>query len=296
VGLPALRLSGLYLGVTTLAFALAVTSYFLNQQYYEWIPLERIERPPLLGRFDYDSPTGVYYLALGAFVITTLGVLGIRRSRTGRVLVALRENERGVQAYGVSVVRAKLTAFALSGFLAAVAGGLLVHHQQQFSLGLFPADENLVVFTAAVVGGLGSATGALLGAVFMKGGQWFLPGQYRMFASAIGVLLVLLALPGGLGGVWFRARDLWLRWVADRRQIVVPSLVADTKVVEQTAEAAFEERAAAMAASTTGDARPDGAAGLPVDGPDRDGGPKKKVVKKVKKKSPAAASTPGTDA
>jgi branched-chain amino acid transport system permease protein len=250
VGLPALRLRGLYLGVTTLAFSLAVTRYFLNPQFFDWVTVDRLETGPLLGIWHYDNPTGIYQLSLGTFAVLLAGVVGIRHSRTGRVLTALRENERGVAAFGVSVVRAKLTAFALSGFLASVAGVLLVVQNQRFTLGLFPAEDNLVVFTAAVVGGLGSVSGAVIGALFLKGGEWFLDDTWRLFASSIGVLLVLLLLPGGLGGAVFRLRDLGLRWVARRHGLVVPSLLADTdQEVDDTS--AFEERAMAMAGAGT---------------------------------------------
>ena len=145
----------------------------------------------------------------------------------------------------MSVVRAKLTAFALAGFVAAVAGVLLVEQQGRFTLGLFPEEDNLVVFTAAVVGGLGSVVGSVIGALFLMGGKWFLQDAWRLFASSIGVLLVLLLVPGGLGGAVFRVRDLVLRWVARRRGLVVPSLVADVRVLEAEAEEAFEERATA---------------------------------------------------
>ncbi len=229
VGLPALRLRGLYLAVTTLAFALATTRYLLNPSFFSWVPTGTIDRPPLLGIFEIDSPTSLYYLALGTLVLSTLAVRGIRASRTGRVLVAMRENEQGIQAYGVSIMRAKLTAFALSGFLAAMAGALLVHHQGAFSLGLFEPSENLVVFTATVVGGLGTMVGGVLGAIFLKGGEWWLKGEWRFFASAVGVLVVLWALPGGLSGIVFQLRDGWLRWVATRHGIVVASLLADVR-------------------------------------------------------------------
>ena len=69
--------------------------------------------------------------------LVLLGLTGIRHSRTGRVLLAMRENERGAQAYGVSVVRAKLTAFGISGFVSAVGGALFIHHQQAFDDGAF---------------------------------------------------------------------------------------------------------------------------------------------------------------
>jgi branched-chain amino acid transport system permease protein len=180
-------------------------------------------------------------------------VVGIRNSRTGRVLVALRENERAAASYGVSVVRAKLTAFALSGFIAAIAGVLLVVQNGRFTLGLFPESDNLVVFTAAVVGGLGSVTGSAIGALFLKGGDWFLADAWRLFASSIGVLVVLLLVPGGLGGALFRARDLGLRWVARRHSIVVPSLVADVARLEEQVEESFEARAAAIGDEQRGD-------------------------------------------
>ncbi len=254
VGLPALRLRGLYLAVTTLAFALATTSYLLNHQFFGWVPTGRVERPEILGRWSIDTPTRYYYVCLVGFALCAVAVMGIRRSRTGRVLLAMRENEQGVQAYGVSVIRAKLTAFALSGFIAAFAGALLVHHQRSFSVGLFKPEENLIVFTAAVVGGLGSLLGAVLGAVFLKGGQWWLPGNWRLFASAVGVLVVLWAVPGGLSGLVYSGRDAWLRWVARRHGIVSPSLLADVRVVEEEAEAAFEARADEMEAALEHDA------------------------------------------
>ena len=221
VGLPALRLRGLYLAVTTLAFALATTNYVLNPQFFDWVPAGSFEPRPLLGTWDYAATTeGTYKLCLGTFALCALAVGGLRRSRTGRVLAAVRENERAAQAYGVSAVRAKLTAFALSGFFAAVAGAVLVHHSGQFTLGLFPAEDNLLTFTAAVVGGLGSTVGAVAGAVFLKGGQWLLPDEWRLLTSAVGVLAVLLLVPGGLGGILYRGRDQWLRSVARRRGIV----------------------------------------------------------------------------
>jgi branched-chain amino acid transport system permease protein len=229
VGLPALRLRGFYLGVVTLAFGLAATSYLLNPQFFGWIPQGRIERPPLLGQVSVASPTAVYYLCLAGFTVTAFLVAGVRRSRTGRVLIAMRDNERGAQAYGINLTRAKMSAFALSGFVAAVGGGLLVHHQQVFSLGLIAPEQNLLVFTAAVVGGLGSMLGAVLGAVFLQGGRWFLPPEFQLLTTAVGVLVVLLVLPGGLGGLAYRGRDLWLRSVARRNGIVSASLLADTR-------------------------------------------------------------------
>jgi branched-chain amino acid transport system permease protein len=233
VGLPALRFKGLYLAVTTFAFALATTSYLLNRRFFEWVPSQRITRQPLLGQVDLDSATNIYYVMLGALVLTVLALRGVRRSRTGRVLVAMRDNERSASAYGISAVRAKLTAFALSGFIAAAAGALFVHHQGAFGEIPYQPGQNLAVFAMVVVGGVTSLGGAVLGALWLQGTGWFLPLDWQFLASGVGVLLVLLVLPGGLGGLVSSLRDHGLRWVATRRGIVVPSILADSRVVDE---------------------------------------------------------------
>lgn len=231
VGLPALRRGGLHLAVTTFAFALATTSYLLNKRFFDWVPSQRVPRLPLLGRVSYDSPTRVYYVALAGFAVVVVALRGIRRSRAGRVLLAIRENERGAEAYGISPMRAKLTAFAVSGAVAAFAGALFVHHQQSFGSEPYSPGQNFAVFTMAVIGGIASIPGAVLGAVYLRGTQWFLPTEWQVLATGAGVLLVLLVLPNGLGGLLFRLRDLWLRSVVRRRGLVVPSLVGDDTIV-----------------------------------------------------------------
>lgn len=230
VGLPALRLRGFFLAVTTLAFAMAASGYLLNIQYFSWAPDPEtvIMRPHLFGGIGLASQRSFYYVCLAVLALAVLAVRGIRRSRTGRVLLALRENERAAQAFGVNVLRAKLTAFAISGFLAALGGCLLAELLGGYGPGTYAPDQSFVVFTAAVVGGLGSLLGAGLGSLYLNGAQWFLPGpQWQTLASAAGVLLVLMIIPGGIGDVVYRVRDMGLRWVAQRRGLIVPSLVAD---------------------------------------------------------------------
>ena len=243
VGLPALRLRGLFLAVITLGFALATTSYFLNPEFFDWVPTGTFDRPQLFGAITVDSPRQIYYLSFVALVLVMLAMRGVRTSRTGRVLIALRENERAAQAFGVSVTRAKLTAFALSGFIAACGGVLLAQHERSFSPTLYAPFESFNVFTATVVGGLGSLTGGVLGAIYIRGSQWFIEDrQWQLLASASGVLLVLLIFPSGLGGLLFRVRDQWLRWVAKTKNIVVPSLVADVAAEPQPTDEELAEQ------------------------------------------------------
>ncbi len=248
VGLPALRLRGLQLAVVTLGFALAVSSYLVNPEYFDWVPRGQVARLPILGIVDWETPTRLYYVCLAVFVFTAWVVRGLRTSRTGRVILALRENERATQSFGVSIVRTKLLAFAISGSMAAMAGALFVHHQHALDLGAggpYASFENINVFIAAVIGGLGSLTGAVMGAVFLRGGYLYLSGTWRLLVSAIGVLALLLISPGGLGGLLFRARDGWLRFVARERGLDVPSLVAgDASDLDDGATAEEEEAAA----------------------------------------------------
>ncbi|HXY94342.1 MAG TPA: ATP-binding cassette domain-containing protein [Acidimicrobiia bacterium] len=243
IGLPALRIRGLFLSVTTLAFALATSSYLLDHDYFSFLPdsiTDRVVRRPVwtpLGSIAIDTERRYYYVAAAGLLLVLLAVRGLQRSRVERDIVATRENERSAQAFGLSPARAKLFAFALSGFFASFAGGLLVLHQQALGQQIFEAVESLRALTMVVVGGLGSVAGAVVGAVFVKSTEWFnviVPIRFRRLftfaGSGVGLLLVLWLLPGGFGSVLYAARDAWLRLVARLRGIVVPALVTDEGV------------------------------------------------------------------
>lgn len=233
IGLPALRLKGLFLAVTTLAFAQATAVYFLNLGDFSWwLPTGRIARNDLFGVIPLATETQYYYFALACLFAVMAMARQVRRSRVGRVIIGVRENERGAQAYAVDLVRAKLTAFAFSGFIAAVAGAVFVHHQRALGTQPYEATESLAVFTMVVIGGLGSIPGAIVGAIYVKGSQAFLPTELTFFVSGVGLLFVLVALPGGLASLVYRGRDAYLRWVAQRRKIMVPSLFADATDLE----------------------------------------------------------------
>ena len=251
IGFPALRLRGIELGVVTLAASLAISSWLLNPVFFDWVPEGRIERPPLFGRIDIDSPARIYYLILVVLGLVLLGLRGIRRSRTGRALLALRDNERGAQAYGLSTVRLRLTSFALSGSLAGLAGALFVHHQQAIGEQPYFAGENFTVFTMVVLGGIATPLGAVLGALWMQGTRWFLPGEWQLLASGFGVLLVLLILPGGLGGLVLQLRDRWLARIAVGRGLDVPGYTPASLDVDQAEDAEAESDAVLAAVEAT---------------------------------------------
>ena len=229
IGLPALRIRGLFLGVVTLAFASAVAQVLFSDRYFSWLQPEDVRRPTLL-LVDFEDERSMYYLCVLALVLGIALVLTLRRSRPGRVMIALRENETELQSFGVNVVRTKLAAFALSGFLCGVAGVLYAHHQRAVGQLAFQVQASIEVFIFAVIGGIGSISGALLGAAFQSASEFLPRGDpitELIFNPSFGLLAVLYLLPGGLASGMYALRDSILRIVAQRRQIVVPSLFAD---------------------------------------------------------------------
>ena len=236
IGLPALRIKGLFLAVVTLSFALATSSYVLNPEFMHWLPTERIPRNPLFGRVALHSETRFYYLTIAVLVVSLLMVRGIRRTRTGRIMIGVKENARAAQSFGINATVAKLMAFAVSGFIAAAAGALFVHHQQSLGITPFSVGRSRDAFMMVVIGGLGSVPGAILGAIYLEGFTYFrdsFPTFLRPWLSLLstsgGVLLVLLLLPGGFSQLLYGGRDKVLRRIADRHGLVVPSLVADVR-------------------------------------------------------------------
>ncbi len=232
VGLPALRLKGLFLAVATLGLAVAVSSILFDERYFGWLLPDAIDRPTLFF-IDFRQARPMYFLALVCLVIAIVITLNLRRSRFGRLLIAMRENEANVQSFGVSAVRLKLTAFAVSGALAGFSGAVFVHQQQGASQESFAPQESLDVFVFTVFGGVGSVGGALLGSLYKNLFEFFvfsndfLATVAGALESGGGTLLVLWVAPAGLIGLAMAVRDGWLRIIAQRRQIVVPSLFAD---------------------------------------------------------------------
>lgn len=230
VGIPALRLKGLYLAVVTLGFGLAIRSWFVVASKIAPEPgggaklnVDRREGVNLIfwevkGN-DFDA---VYWFCLFVAVIAIVLVWRIRRTGIGRSIIAVRDNENSAAAYTLSPPRAKLLAFSISGALAALAGGLLpltaVNGQFKVDPLMFDFSESLRIVAIAIVGGVSSITGAILGTLLIVGLPTVFNGtkQVELFASGVGMLVVLLYLPGGLISLVHSARDNLLAWLANR--------------------------------------------------------------------------------
>ncbi len=233
IGLPALRIKGLFLAVVTMAFTITVDVTLFDKQYFGWLlPTGAVNRPTLFF-LDFEQDRPMYYLSAACLAASIIVVMNLRRSRFGRLLIAMRENEANVQSFGVSAVRLKLTAFAVSGALAGFAGAVFVHQQRGLNGQSFDTQHSLDAFVFTVLGGIGSVGGAMLGSIFQNLLVYFLPSN-DFFRAVLGAfqnggstLLVLFIAPAGLIGLVVALRDAWLRIIAQRRQIVVPSLFAD---------------------------------------------------------------------
>ncbi len=240
IGLPALRIQGLYLAVTTLAFAGAVSGFVLDPRYplqkffFSKAGASRVERPLLFQRIDLNQDRNYYYLCLFFLVLVLLSAKAYRRNRAGRILIAIRDNSRAAPSYAINLSRNRLAAFAISGAFAALGGVLLAYEQGAVDQSSYGIGPSVLIFTAVVIGGVTSLPGAVFGAILIQSvrifGETYITGL-SLLVTGPGLVIVLLSLPGGIAEGAYKIRDNFLRWVANRNNILVPSLVADKLVV-----------------------------------------------------------------
>ena len=198
IGLPALRVQGLLLAVTTLAFALVAQSWLLQQP---WM-LGDGENPGRPSVFGMELDTGKRYVlfALAVFLVGLWLVRNVWVSGVGRRLRAVRDDERAAQAFTVPATRVKLEAFALAGFLAGAGGAVYGFALSQIDAAAFPVSASFDSAAMAVIGGLGVLAGPAIGAFYIAGLPGYLPlDNAGLAATALGWLLLVLYVPGGIG-------------------------------------------------------------------------------------------------
>ncbi len=206
---PVLRLRGVFLAVATLAFAEIVRIVINN-----WVPVTNGPNGipgipfPALGGLLFDTDQRYYYLVLFWVVLCYVAIARLADSRVGRAMSAVRDNQDAAEVMGIHAIRYKMTAFAVSGAFAGVAGALLAHLQTYISPETFTFLTSIDVIFMVVIGGLGSVPGSILGAVVVTvGPEWlrFLK-DYRLIVYALIILGVLIFVPGGLYGLLARGR------------------------------------------------------------------------------------------
>ncbi|MDR7095997.1 branched-chain amino acid ABC transporter permease [Hydrogenophaga laconesensis] len=219
VGLPALRVKGIYLGMATLAFGFIVEEVIARWEHVTGGNAGLMVQYPALFGWELDSTNEFYFLCLIITVLATLGIVNLMRSSTGRAFVAIRDSEISAQSMGIQLARYKTLSFALSAALAGIGGALYAHKIQFLSPEQFSIIQSIDLLLMVVIGGLGSIHGAFLGAIFLivmpqliALGKDFLPdaiGQAAGLQGAVyGIVLIAFVLfePTGLYGRWLKIR------------------------------------------------------------------------------------------
>lgn len=225
VGIPALRLKGLYLAIATLAFGFVVEEIFVRWESVTGGSLGLMVPPIRFGDWAVTDSRAFYLLCLALAVLTTVVVLNLLRSPTGRAFIAIRDSEVSAQSMGIKLSAYKTRSFMVSAALAGLGGGLYAHHIRYVSPDQFGLHQSIELLMMVVLGGLGSVHGAFLGAGLMIAlpqlisiGKDYLPalvGQAPGLQSLVfGMTLVLFVLfePTGIYGRWLKVRA-WLQWV-----------------------------------------------------------------------------------
>jgi ABC-type branched-subunit amino acid transport system ATPase component/ABC-type branched-subunit amino acid transport system permease subunit len=205
IGLPALRIPGLYLAVTTLAFAVFVSVWLVAQgTFLDSSGLLPTLTKPDAGIVDFASRRSYYYLCLAFLIASVALVAQLRRTGVGRSMIAVRDNPTSAAGMTISTTRTKLLAFAVSGGMAALAGCLLVTLLPSNTPTVtFAPEESVKVVAIVVIGGLGAFVGPVLGALWVVGVPAIWPDEplVPFLVSGIGILAILLFAPGGLAGI-----------------------------------------------------------------------------------------------
>lgn len=230
VGIPSLRLKGLYLAITTLAFSFIVNYAILYAEPLTHGPNGVFLNDTTFLGLDLSSDRGLYYFVLGVAVLVTLAALNLLRSRIGRAWLAIRDHDIAARAMGIDLVRYKLLAFAVSSFFVGIAGGLMSLQIRFINIDVFGFLLSIEALAIIILGGFGSIAGTILGAVFLT----LLPEAIRIVLSlfvdpqapaytkyiyeirgiAYGIVIVVFLRfkPDGLIGLWRDVRKYFANW------------------------------------------------------------------------------------
>ncbi|UCD79716.1 MAG: branched-chain amino acid ABC transporter permease [Desulfobacterales bacterium] len=229
VGIPTLRLRGLYLVVTTLAF-----EFIVEHIIYHWESVTQSDRgislpsPDLFG-YALDSYESFYYVILLLAVVTAVFTKNLAMSRTGRALVAIRDRDIAAEIIGVHLASYKIMAFVVSSFIAGVAGALYAYLLGLIGPDHFTFNQSVLYIAMIIVGGMGTVMGSIIGAVFMvllpeviNAVSGPIASAYPILSPRIGAISVivygsviiffLLFEPDGLFGIWLRIKRYWKPW------------------------------------------------------------------------------------
>ncbi|ADP82140.1 branched-chain amino acid ABC transporter permease/ATP-binding protein [Pseudofrankia inefficax] len=255
VGLPALRLRGLTLGVVTLALAYAIEALWFRNTDFVSSAGNKV-RPPRLFGLDLGIGTGHAFpriqfglVCLVVLVAVAWGVARLRTSRLGSAMLAVRANERSAAGIGINVVRVKVVSFALASFIAGLGGSLLAYRRGVVTYDSFTAIGGLSLLSTAYLAGVTSVFGGVnagilagSGIVFVATDRWIHLGDWFPVLSGLAVIAVLIGHPEGVasGGHELADKIAARRAGWRRRRGLVPAPATDVSAPVGLAEPAAE--------------------------------------------------------
>ncbi len=233
VGIPSLRIKGLYLAIATLAGQLIIEWTINHVTFISGGVQASIEVPrPRLGAMVLSSQRDMYYFLLVFVVLAIVGTMNLVRSRVGRAFIAIRDQDIAAEIIGINIFRYKLLAFAISSFYAGVTGVLYTYflgiaNYEQFQIGV-----SIDYLAMIIIGGLGSVLGSIFGAIFVTllpiviryameafGGIFFsqqtvlnlIPNLRLVLFGAL-IIAFLIVEPEGLNRLWRNIRSYFRVW------------------------------------------------------------------------------------
>jgi branched-chain amino acid transport system permease protein len=220
VGLPALRIQGLYLALVTLAlaasFPLVVTRFSSVTGGTQGMRVPRFRAPDWTGLKDYQWK---YYVLLTFAVVAFVLVRNLVKSRVGRAVIATRDNETAARVLGVDLAFYKVLTFGVSAMLAGVAGALSVVNEPFVNAEKYNINLSITLLVAVVVGGTATILGPAWGAFFVVMIPTWLPDDYPQLSPVLfggSLILLMIVAPGGFMGV-VRQVTTWARRRLGRR-------------------------------------------------------------------------------
>ena len=245
VALPALRVRGVNLAIVTLAFGVAVEAAVFKNSSVNGGLARAIVVPPKV--FDSSRVTDYKFLGITigdglqpnpmtillCLIVTSLMcylVVNLRRSGSGRRMLATRNNERAAAAVAVNVAYTKIMAFGLSAFIAGLAGAISSYRFGSATPEYFTYTQSLVFFAFAYLGGISSVTGAIAGGVLVSGGLGFtflenilhVPSEFTLILGGLGLITTAILNPEGLAGGWSsRLNKVTARFSHDKEKEIV---------------------------------------------------------------------------
>jgi len=204
MGIPALRLRGPYLAISTLGFGVIVYLLLINLDFITRGPLGIPNIPPLpgAGLIDFSSRTSYYYLMLTVYIIILYILWMLTSSRYGRILVAMREDEDAAKAVGINTSLYRISVYMISTFIAGVSGGFYAHYIRYVNPDMSSLSQSIAILSMVLLGGAGTVIGPSIGAFTLMFVSEILRPllEYRLLIYGALIILIIRFFPGGVYG------------------------------------------------------------------------------------------------